>query len=284
MKNLSTFLGQANVSCIDSHTQFDWIIEYTYEGQREKKRFYFAKNYKIENPFFEELIKRHLINEIKKNDPFDKEFHFESVLVKTQKILDHIRIYRNGEKARPRDDLYIQLNVKLFTHEFVLFDFIFMGYKYILRDIQMPMELYNEFVFRSRPIITFTKDFKVFIAHASEDKKVAKKIANDLTKNGYQVWFDEWEIKVGDSIVDKINKGIKDTAYMIVLFSKNSVDKPWVKKEMNAGLIKELERKKVYILPAKLDQCEIPPLFSDKHYADFIISYKKGIKEIYNAL
>jgi len=52
----------------------------------------------------------------------------------------------------------------------------------------------------------------VFLSHSSEDKKIVEKIANNLTQYDLPLFFDQWEIKVGDSIVDKIN------LFLIVLF------------------------------------------------------------------
>ena len=71
---------------------------------------------------------------------------------------------------------------------------------------------------------------------------------------------------------------------MIVLFSKDSVLKPWVTREMNAGFMQELKNKKVFVLPALLEDCDIPPLFSDKRYADFTKSFEFGINELTDAL
>ena len=49
---------------------------------------------------------------------------------------------------------------------------------------------------------------KVFISYASEDIDFVKKLANDLKKEGLDIWIYEWEIKVGDSIVEKINADV----------------------------------------------------------------------------
>ncbi len=43
----------------------------------------------------------------------------------------------------------------------------------------------------------------VFLAHSFEDHQKVGKIAYDLRKRGIEVWFDEWELKVGDSLHDK---------------------------------------------------------------------------------
>ena len=49
---------------------------------------------------------------------------------------------------------------------------------------------------------------KIFLCHASEDKKFVEKLAKDLMKFGLEVWFDKFEMKVGESLLEKINEGI----------------------------------------------------------------------------
>ena len=113
---------------------------------------------------------------------------------------------------------------------------------------------------------------------------MAERIANTLKQKGYVVWFDEWKIKVGDSIIDKINKGIVESDFLLVLLSKNSIKSKWVKEELNAAKMKEIAKRKVFILPVLLEDCEIPSLISDKRYADFRTSFSKGITEIMKTL
>ena len=49
---------------------------------------------------------------------------------------------------------------------------------------------------------------KIFLCHASEDKKFVEKLAKDLMRFGFEVWFDKFEMKVGESLLEKINEGI----------------------------------------------------------------------------
>jgi len=121
---------------------------------------------------------------------------------------------------------------------------------------------------------------QIFICHSSKDKEFVGKLANNLTDAGINVWYDKWEIKVGDSIIDKINSGILESHYMGVVLSPNSIDSLWVKKEMNAGFIKEISERRVTILPILLKSCIIPPLLSDKRYADFTGDYAKGLSDL----
>ncbi len=284
MKEISFLSGKAIVSRIDSHTYFDWVFEYAYVGEKKVHTFEFIKNYQIENIFIEELAKRYLLFDFVKKDDSVNDFFQEGTFNRMVKKIKHIHHYHWTINSVPRKDIFLQLNIKNHTQKYVVFDLTFMGYKYIRRDIKMPMDLYEEFAEKGRPIIKFMKDYKVFIAHASENKNSARKIAENLTKSGYQAWFDEWEIKVGDSIVDKINDGIQDSSFMVVLFSKDSINKPWVKKEMNSGLMVELNKRNVFVLPALIEDCDIPPLFSDKRYADFTKSFDHGFDELVKSL
>ena len=52
-------------------------------------------------------------------------------------------------------------------------------------------------------------EYDVFISHASEDKDdVVRPLAAELAAAGLSVWYDEYELRVGDSLRRKIDKGI----------------------------------------------------------------------------
>ncbi len=77
---------------------------------------------------------------------------------------------------------------------------------------------------------------KVFISHASEDKqRFVMGFADDLLKNGVEVWLDTWEMLPGDSLVEKVFEGIGNAEAVIIVLSANSINKPWVKEELNAS-------------------------------------------------
>jgi hypothetical protein len=124
----------------------------------------------------------------------------------------------------------------------------------------------------------------VFISYASKDRDFAERLAADLKNSGAGVWFDQWEIKVGDSITQKINEGIRDNDYLAVVLSPDSVASHWVKKELNAAMMKELNSRSVVVLPILYRDCKIPSLIADKRYADFRADYKVGLSEILEVL
>lgn len=126
---------------------------------------------------------------------------------------------------------------------------------------------------------------KVFISYNCADRQLAQKIAGDLQEKGLLVWWDEWEIKVGDSIIQKISSGISTSAHLIVLLSPDSVSSAWVQREVNSAMMKQLSNEKgITVLPALLADCEIPVLLRDIRWADFRKSYKTGLGELLEAL
>ena len=123
-----------------------------------------------------------------------------------------------------------------------------------------------------------------FICHASEDKPAARNLATAMTKFGAEVWFDEWEIRVGDSIVQKIGDALGAVSHLIVLLSQNSVSKPWVQKELSSALMRQLSEKSITVLPLRLDDCSIPPILADVKYADARPGMEQALAEIEVAL
>ena len=66
----------------------------------------------------------------------------------------------------------------------------------------------------------------IFICHASEDKdSVVRPLYTDLERAGFDIWYDEAEIKWGDSITQKVNWGLVHSRYVIVVLSQSFVDK-----------------------------------------------------------
>lgn len=109
----------------------------------------------------------------------------------------------------------------------------------------------------------------IFLSHSWEDKFFARKLAEKLAEFGVDVWIDEAELKVGDSLIQKISEAIEKTEYVAVVLSHNSVASPWVQKELSIAMTQEIAGKKVKVLPILLEKCEIPEFLKDKLYADF---------------
>jgi len=118
----------------------------------------------------------------------------------------------------------------------------------------------------------------IFISYSRKDTQFVDKLAARLVKHKARVWVDRWELKVGDSIVQRIQDAIKEADALIVVLSKASVVSSWCNKEITAGLILELEEKRVVVLPILLEDCEIPLFLRDKMHADFRVDFEDGFR------
>lgn len=100
---------------------------------------------------------------------------------------------------------------------------------------------------------------KVFLSHATEDKqRFVLPFATALRARGVDVWVDRWEMLPGDSLVDKIfEEGLKSASAVIVVLSANSVQKRWVREELNAATIKRVTTG-TKLIPVVIDDCDIP--------------------------
>lgn len=93
---------------------------------------------------------------------------------------------------------------------------------------------------------------KIFISHATEDKdKVARPLAKALQKLGYEIWFDEYSLKLGDSLTAEIDKGLIECDYGVVILSKSFFSKKWTQKELAGFVARETSPStgKTIILP-----------------------------------
>lgn len=127
-------------------------------------------------------------------------------------------------------------------------------------------------------------DVHLLVCHASEDKVRARELAIAVRELGIEVWLDEWEIKVGDSIVQKIDKALASVSHLAVLLSKSSCEKPWVRKEFSAALMRHLSDNSIRVLPVLLEDCAVPPILADIRYADCRSSISQGVTQLEEAL
>ena len=108
---------------------------------------------------------------------------------------------------------------------------------------------------------------RVFLSHSWEDKPTARALADGLSARGVGVWLDEAEIKLGDSLIEKIRQAIDSVEYVVVLLSRNSVGSEWVKKEVDVAMNQDIENRRVKVLPVRLDDCDLPSFLKGKLYA-----------------
>jgi hypothetical protein len=93
---------------------------------------------------------------------------------------------------------------------------------------------------------------------------------------GFRVWLDEWEIVVGDSIIERMQEGLDSARFLILCYSDAGVLAPWMSREWMSALARQLEGHAVKILPVRLSGGSPPALLADIRYADLVRDWERG--------
>jgi hypothetical protein len=119
------------------------------------------------------------------------------------------------------------------------------------------------------PAEAITRIYDVFISHASEDKdEVVRPLAHALQEKGLTVWYDEFELRIGDSLRRKIDRGLANSRFGVVVLSENFFKKGWPNYELDGLVSKGVDGEQV-ILPIwhKVSKAEVishSPSLADK--------------------
>ncbi|MGN9762841.1 toll/interleukin-1 receptor domain-containing protein [Streptomyces sp. SD31] len=123
----------------------------------------------------------------------------------------------------------------------------------------------------------------VFISHRKDDAAQADRLARDISAAGHDVWFDEWNIQLGDSVVERMNSGLEGAAYLVLCYSTSGVMSPWTSREWMSALHRKLEGCDVHILPVKFGGSP-PAILSDIKYADMSVDWDLGVTQLIKAI
>jgi hypothetical protein len=89
----------------------------------------------------------------------------------------------------------------------------------------------------------------VFISHASEDKDaVARPLYDELTRLGLKAWYDDATLRIGESLHRRIDRGVDNSAFAVVVISPFYIQKRWTQYEFD-GIVAKTVRGKQRLLP-----------------------------------
>jgi sRNA-binding protein len=106
----------------------------------------------------------------------------------------------------------------------------------------------------------------VFISYSHADRELARALAAALRERGLRVWIDEGELKVGDSLIERIATAIAEIDFFLALVSEASRDSNWCRKELALAVTGELGREGVKVLPVRVDGAAMPDSLLDVYY------------------
>ena len=112
---------------------------------------------------------------------------------------------------------------------------------------------------------------RVFLSYNKANVVVARSVGAHLSLAGVEVWFDEWEIKAGDSILGRLNEGLRGFDAFLLLWSAQASRSAWVGQELNSAIMRALNdtTNRTRVIPCRLDITPLPPLVEDRQAVDF---------------
>lgn len=119
------------------------------------------------------------------------------------------------------------------------------------------------------PTETGGETHDVFISHASEDKDAfVRPLANALIAEGLNVWYDEMTLRIGDSLRQKIDRGLANSRVGLVVLSPSFIDKGWTNYELDGIVTRTVSGEQV-LLPiwhniTKQQVVDFSPSLADK--------------------
>ena len=109
---------------------------------------------------------------------------------------------------------------------------------------------------------------RIFLSHNAGDKSDVRRLAAAIAVTGARVWFDEWEIRPGDSIPGAIDQGLTQFNVFALAWSDAAATSQWVRTEMDAAVTRWVSDSMLRIVPVVLDRTPIPTLLASLRYVD----------------
>ena len=121
---------------------------------------------------------------------------------------------------------------------------------------------------------------KIFISYSRKDIDFVRKLAGDLEKAGYDVWWDITDLRGGDDWVRQIPGAIRLSQFFLVILTPDSVESEWVRKEYTQAL--SLRKK---IIPIMLVAGTVPFALNTINFINFARGeYSDNYKKLLEAM
>lgn len=78
--------------------------------------------------------------------------------------------------------------------------------------------------------------YDIFISYHSKDREWVRRLVDALLAQGLRVWYDEMEIKFGDTLPNRMEEGLRQSAYVVFIITPETVRSNWMALELGAAL------------------------------------------------
>ncbi len=126
-------------------------------------------------------------------------------------------------------------------------------------------------------------DIKVFICYAREDLDIARRVYQDLQRSGVDAWLDTENLMAGQKWELIIQQAMKNSSYVLILLSRCSVSKRgFIQNEIRHALklSDSFPTSAIFIIPARLEDCEPPDELHGLQWVDLFPDYEAGFAKL----
>jgi len=117
--------------------------------------------------------------------------------------------------------------------------------------------------------------YDVFLSHSAKDKEIVRPIAERLRADGLRVWFDEWEIRPGDSIPAKFEEGLEQARVLVLCMSENAFGSDWARLEAGTYRFRDPLNKARRFVPLRLDEAPIKGSLAQFLFIDWRLEHRE---------
>ncbi len=126
---------------------------------------------------------------------------------------------------------------------------------------------------------------RVFLSYTHSDYEKVESIAEELRRRQVDVWFDEWKVAAGDSLMREIEAGLSLADFVLLFVSAASASSRWMREEYEAARAMEVEgRTGVKLIPVRLDDAPMPIFLGSKVYVDLTRPFAEALPKLLHAI
>lgn len=81
-----------------------------------------------------------------------------------------------------------------------------------------------------------SRKYDIFLSYQIKDREWVGCLVDALSEQGLHVWYDEMEIKPGDSMLDRVEEGLHDSTYVVFVITSETARSNWAAAELGAAL------------------------------------------------
>ncbi len=111
--------------------------------------------------------------------------------------------------------------------------------------------------------------YQAFLCHSSVDKERIRRLAQLLKSKGIKVWFDEWNIRPGDSIPVAIEHGLEQSQVLILCMSTAFFESEWTTYERATAIFRDPTNRQRRFIPLLLEDTKVPQSLNQFRYIDW---------------